>query len=346
MKLFHHFQTCTQHTLVFGPEVWEHALQLSCEFESLMHAILCISARHLSYLCPDEGKYPAAAAAHLSRTLRLFREDLTHNFSVSNIDAFMATATLLHYELWVNTDFVLSGPNGTVAIDPSRDPIFDLCAGMQCIFLNSLPHMSERPSVFGPVILHSPRVVLAEAAKINRCTLQFFQSFFAYKRALEPQLLTAPLPSYTRGVDMPPQECWGPGRRVLTLDIDEDDEVGDLNAEAYENVVPRLCLMLSFLPEAQDLDVECSGALSDDLLPDFSRYVFTFPALCERPFAQMVKRGDPKALVLMYHFYRAVRISLSGKESCWWAQKRASSSEILLRDLLVKECARTAESLG
>ncbi len=37
----------------------------------------------------------------------------------------------------------------------------------------------------------------------------------------------------------------------------------------------------------------------------------------------MVQHGDPHAVLLLYHFYRAVLILLPA-EKYWWAQKRAA----------------------
>lgn len=341
MKLFHHFETSTKHSLVFGLSVWDHALRLSCQVETLMHAILCISARHLSYLCPGEDMYPAAAATHLSRTVQGFRKDLGLGILPSNMDAFMATAVLLHYELWDKSDFA-ARRDGTLAIDPGSDLFFDLCTGLRGIFLNCIGHMSQVSSVFGPAVAHSPRVVLAKVANINRSTLHSFQSFFAYHRTLDPRQLVPP--AYSRGGEVPPQDCWGPHRRIFTIDDKDGEETEDMDEESYNDVIPRLCLLLSFLPEASAVgDAKCSTALIEGLLPDLSRFIFTFPVLCDSNFARMVKRGDQKALVLMYHFYRAVRILLSGKREYWWAEKRSSLSEISLKDYLLKECARTTE---
>ena len=85
MKLLHHFEAHTRHALAFDT-VWQEAIRLSLECESLMHAILGLSAAHLAFLQPENPQYEMAAATHLSQTLCLFRQDLTKAFTVSNID--------------------------------------------------------------------------------------------------------------------------------------------------------------------------------------------------------------------------------------------------------------------
>lgn len=55
---------------------------------------------------------------------------------------------------------------------------------------------------------------------------------------------------------------------------------------------------------------------------DYYRLFFAFPILCIGPFLEMMMRGDSRALVLLYHFYRAARLMLRGPEA-WWAKERS-----------------------
>jgi hypothetical protein len=106
--------------------------------------------------------------------------------------------------------------------------------------------------------------------------------------------------------------------------------------KGYYGVVDRLCLILSFLPEAQDGEGE---ALSPELARNLSRYLIIFPLLCDQQFVSMVRHGDLHAIVLLYHFYRAVRILVPSTEH-WWAQKRASLAETAMEQWILRECAR------
>jgi hypothetical protein len=296
-----------------------------------MHAILCVSARHLSFLFPKDSNYASHAAIHLSQTLRLFRGDLFNRLSPANADAFMATASLLQFDIWTNTDFVSIDDNGCMEFDPTRDRILQLGLGAMHIFTNSMPHAFDRASVFVSTFLHSPREVLVQAAQLSNSTLERFTLHFAYDRPLGPHLFQLPLP-FLRDEDLAPQESFA-FRAWKGLNHDGEP------LDSYSNMMHRLCLLMSFLPEAQD---DCPR-LTPDLLSDFSRYIFTFTIMLDKHIVQMMNQSDPKLLFLLYHFYRTVRISLSATEF-WWAQKRALMSEIGLRGLLEKEVAKVTDA--
>ncbi len=314
-------------------EIWDQALQLSFNFEALMQSILCLSARHLSILHPEEPKYAAAASTHLIRTLSLHRDDLTRDISVTNVDALMTTAILLHYELWNNVDFVSLETDGNMSLDLTKDFLFRLSSGTKHVFMNSIRSVFDKPSVYVPYIRFSPRAVLVKAARISRKTLEKFQEHFAYDRPLEISMMSVPLP-YIRGnkegTDLAGDECW----ILRAAEMEASDR---MTPECFSLLIIRLCLILSFLPEAQDtpsqplLDPEIAAALS--------RYIFSFPVVCHKPIVSMIRDGDLHVLLLLYHFYRAVRILLVSDRD-WWAQRRASILEMVLHEHLLQELAR------
>lgn len=196
LKLFHHFQTCTQQTLLLPPEFWEQSLQLCFQFEFLMNAMLCVTARHLAFLQPDDTTYPTAAANHLSRALSLFRHELSH-FNSTHLDAFIATSILLQYEVWTSTDFCSPQDDREVSFDPAKDRIFALSSGMKEVFLKSVPLISSQPSVLLTYLAYSPRDVLVEAAQISNDKLARYQALFSYNCPLSLEQLNIPLP-FTR----------------------------------------------------------------------------------------------------------------------------------------------------
>ncbi|KAK9236975.1 hypothetical protein V1525DRAFT_388921 [Lipomyces kononenkoae] len=331
LKLFHHFQTWTLQTLLFAPEVWGHALQLSFQFEFLTNAILCVAARHLAVLQPEDATYPAAASSHLCRALSLFRHELFNNFNSTNLDAFVATSFLLQYEMWISTDFFSPQDDGLVSFDPSRDRIFAFSSSLKEVFLKNVPLILHQPSVFMRYIQHNPGDILVGAAQISNGTLAKYHDYFSYHRPLSLKLLSIPLP-YTRSTDL---AISNPCHHVPKTP-DAPDPIED----GYAPVVTQLCLILSFLPETRPPE-----AVSADspLLPDLARFIFSFPVLCRGPFVSMVQQSDPHALLLLYHFYRAVRILLP-PDQCWWAHKRATVSETLLKEWLARESAKQADA--
>jgi len=329
LKLFHHFQTCTYLTLLIAPEVWLQALQLSFQFEFLMNAILCVAARHLAILQPEDLAYPTAAESHLCRALSLFRHVLSNSFTSIHIDAFIATSVLLQYEVWTSTDFI-SCRDGVECFDPSRDRIFTLSSGLKQVFLETVPLTYDQPSVFLPQTACNGRDKLVPAAQISNSTLAKYQRFFSYYRPLGLEQLNIPLP-FTRGTDLATSNAWQDH-------VPEIQDALDPIRDGYVPIITHLCLILSFLPEARLSD---SIDAESPLLLGLGRYIFTFPVLCRNLFASMVQQSDPHTLLLLYHFYRAVRILLP-KGEYWWAHKRAAVSETVLKKWLTSEIAKQA----
>ncbi|KAL7953892.1 hypothetical protein V8C34DRAFT_317790 [Trichoderma compactum] len=326
MKLFHNFQHQTIPTLLFDSGAWENAMQLSFSFPCLMHVILCASARQLSFLFPDEHKYATAATTHLIKTLCLFRDDLSNKLTPSNVDAFMTTTALLHMEMWSNDEFMVIGPDGAIL-------------GVLHVFLSCTPLSLQGSSPLMPHIKHSSRNVLVNAAKLSRKALENFRRYFSYERPLTPSLLSVPLP-FVRDSDLAPEDFWAVEiPKLAEIGPSKSKEAG-YSLKGYYGIVDRLCLILSFLPEAQDNEYE---GLSPELRANLSRYLIIFPVLCDQQFVSMVRHGDPHAMVLLYHFYRAVRILVPSTEH-WWAQRRASLAETVIQQWLFRECARNGVS--
>lgn len=220
-----------------------------------MHAMLCESARHLSFHFPDEQKYATAATTHLTRTLNLYRNDLSGKFTPSNIDAFMITTILLVMEMWSNVEFAVLGSDGTMSYDPLKDHLFQHSLGILHVFLSCVPLSLHKPSPLLPHIKYSSRTVLVNAAKLSEESFENFRRFFSYDRPLSPSLLSFPLP-FIRNSDIAPE-------RLLAVEIPKLADIGpSMSKEAgyslkgYYGVVDRLCLILSFLPEAQDGEYE------------------------------------------------------------------------------------------
>jgi len=121
-------------------------------------------------------------------------------------------------------------------------------------------------------------------------------------------------------------------------DVHKILKVSDSEEMGYATIINELCLILSFLPEAQPSE---PVRTKTSLLPELVRYIFTFPVMCRGPFASMVQQSDPHALLLLYHFYRAVRILLPPDEG-WWAYKRAKLSETVLKAWLIAEIGKVS----
>ncbi|KAI1374105.1 hypothetical protein F4677DRAFT_447752 [Hypoxylon crocopeplum] len=331
MKLFHHFQTYTRQTLMLTSEVWDHTLQLSFQFEFLMNTILCVTARHLAFLHPEDTTYPSAAASHLCRALPGFRHQLSNSFSSTHIDAFIATSLLLQYEAWTSTDPSSHMDDDDVSFDPTRDRVFAMGSSLKEVFLKCVPLISDQPSKFLPLLRYNPMDKLVAAARISNSTLANYQEYFSYHRPINLELLTIPLP-YLRSTDLALSDLW---QHHIPQRQNELDPIGD----GYEPAIARLCLVLSFLPEAQPPDYVSAEST---LFSDLARYILSFPVTCHGPFASMVQKRDPHALSLLYHFYHATRRLLPPGEY-WWAHKRATVSEANLKEWLTEESIKQVD---
>jgi hypothetical protein len=198
---------------------------------------------------------------------------------------------------------------------------------MKEVFLKSVPLISSQPSVLLTHLAYNPRDVLVEAAQISSDTLARYQVFFSYNRPFNLEQLNIPLP-FTRGAGLAFSTRWE--------DVHKISEESNSTEMGYEAIIGELCLILSFLPEAQPLKF---GSTETPPLPELVRFIFTFPITCRGPFASMFQQSDPHTLLLLYHFYRAVRILLPS-DKCWWASERATLSETLLKEWLVRESGR------
>lgn len=323
LTLFQYFKTCTRHTLAFDT-VWEKAIKLSVGCESLMHAILCLSAKHLAYLHTDNAEYEMVAAIHLSKTLHLYQKDLNETITVSNVDCHLTTATLLSYIVWNEVDIVPAGTDSLVTVNALEDRVFSIAGGTLEIFMSANFWIFRQQSIFLPHIMYNPRVALCYAIGLNSSIIDRYQRFFDYNCSMGIDRLS--IPNFF--------DC--PRTDDFTEDISSyfnlPDEATD-TVEAYRRVVPRLCVILAFLPEMQRSDDERSVA---DCLPDLARYIFSFPISCFRESGALARRENPKWWLILYHFYRAARIILP--DHFWWAQRRSKFMELLLKDLLLREC--------
>ncbi|KAF2006801.1 hypothetical protein P154DRAFT_421197 [Amniculicola lignicola CBS 123094] len=320
MKLFHHFETSTRHTLCFQ-SVWKEAIGWSLEYEALMHAILSISARHLAYLCPNEPKYGIAATAHFTKTLSMFRKDINERFTAFTMDPVMATSVLIFFELWMQTEFVVKDSNGRDILDLSQDTIFRLAGGLVEIFLSANSVIYEKPSSFLAEMVYSPRLSLNSVAHLSKEKLASLYSFFSYTQPLryEQLSITSALAS----------EGHPNSQHSESIGIPAAGEEDDIFL-AHKDVVSRLAVIIPFLPEVRGQEPEAPN------VSDLARYAFTFLILIYPYAERAISRQDPKGLLLLYHFYRAVRILL-GSSNCWWTHRRARLLEPLLEARLRTE---------
>lgn len=331
LKLFHHFLTSTRQTLLFAPEVWESALQLGLQSDFLMNAILCVAARHLALLRPDDVTYPMDAVVHLCRALSGFRKEISKNFRSTHADAFIATSLLLQYELWGNTELLAPPDDDVEPVNAPRDHVFAFSSSLKQVFLKSVPLILDQSSMFMPHIRSDPTDKLVAVAQICKDTLARYQEHFSYNRAVRLNMFE--LPHHCQSdIHAGPANTWH--YRVAKI-----QDGATAVQHSYALAVARLCLIQSFLSNEQS---SRSRSSKSTLLPELTRFITSFPVMCHGPFTNMVHHGDPHALMVLYHFYRAARILLPSKE-CWWAHKRSGMMETVLKEWLLDRIAQEAK---
>lgn len=97
---------------------------------------------------------------------------------------------------------------------------------------------------------------------------------------------------------------------------------------SFANIVRRLSPLLCCASFKCLQNTKSPGPV-ESLEEDIEQLFYGFPILCCGPFVELIIKRDSRALVFLFHFYRAARILLPAKK-CWWAYHRSCSLQRLL----------------
>lgn len=301
---------------MFCPRVWRDALQLASNYSFLNSIIRSVAAQHLHFLQPNDRGQRMTAARCLDRGLAQFRAAFSDDLTSVHIDAFVAASLLLLHNVWADTDnqqYVEAAP---AAADSASDELFTISSSIKEVFLKSVRLAPDQESIFMSYVACDPTIALTKAAKIGKESLDRFQIDFTYDRPINPRMLEAQY-QFERSTEVS-TDAWA---------VHSDTE--DLGG--YRAAVARLCLIVSFLPEADPPELITNN---EALLRHAARYILSFPLMGRGQFTYMVKQNDVHAMLVLYHFYRAARILLP-QHQYWWACKRALIAEAALKDWLM-----------
>ena len=245
-------------------------------------------------------------------------------------------------------------------IDFGGDRLFAFSASLKQVLLRSGQTMleeSDMPSAFIGSMRHDAIGNLVRAARLDADTFSRYRTFFSAESldkerstTLRDRIRNHMLPPVTRlplsNSSTTPSAY--PASHALLLRVGTVATVAEDAAQAHAQadaiwaankmsdgsgehwrIIDRLCLILSFLPEAQRQTQEPPQLP----LGDLSHCIFSFPILCRGPFNAMLQEGRPASLLIFYHFYRAICILLPGGDY-WWAHGRASVLETAMRNLV------------
>jgi len=106
LELIGHFETHSEHWLgspTAQSIIQQYGFELALNAPYLMHAILAISAKHLSYLHPETEKYRMAATMHYTRSLQAYSAQLVYDIDHGNANALLGASGLLAKLSFINT---------------------------------------------------------------------------------------------------------------------------------------------------------------------------------------------------------------------------------------------------
>lgn len=189
------------------------------------------------------------------------------------------------------------------------------------MFLNYIPTApkSTISSILQRHLAKNPLDLLLNNSNTSEESFAKYQDFFAYEKPLTKEKLNTSLPLFNR-----------------TKQLASDKKRSPEHSGSCRSIINTLTIILSFLPETHSETEEPQNKINTEneeprltVAPEIVRCIWSFPITCRGAFVSLIQQSDPHALFVLYHFYRAVRILLSGYEG-WWAQERARVWEEVL----------------
>ncbi|KAL6859438.1 putative C6 transcription factor [Trichoderma novae-zelandiae] len=361
LELFHHWDKETRSTLAF-PQIWPVVMQRAFHEDFIMSAILSVAAMHLTSLCPQSAKYSHASIQLMAKTVQVFRKNLSCPFTNDNCEALMGTALLINYISWFDLGFLdeesldlaqdqlfLLSP-GIVQVWFQAIPIFVDEESIFTQIIHQNPRLSieealvkrgEDPARFVEPFMRmwdDPRYaswgrVATEAAVLGH-TSYAWHLLLGVQAELSCRS-SLPCTSDSRSDGHDEKNKLGHIKVAvmrITANYTSVNKSGspptalsNSARSAFENILRRISPLLC----CATLRLSSDGAADPGLMPeeaDIEQLFYGFPTLCCGPFAKFMTNGDSRALVFLFHFYRAARILLSPKR-CWWASTRSCVME-------------------
>ncbi|KAH8162037.1 hypothetical protein CIB48_g6218 [Xylaria polymorpha] len=320
-------------TLAFS-ELWQQVLPWSFQEPYIMCAMLCLAATHLSTLRPQVPRYSDAAAQLLAKSVSLFSEKLSGPMTARNSEPLISVCILMHYISWSRIEFVekqerlpCHNRDSLLTMHLSNDPLLQLSFGVKGILCEAYRTLAGSGSVFLTTGLYSPVYAIEEAILQQGEDPWRFVSYFI-------GILDDPLPVHDDRDDPPSRKRQATGHNTEMTSISPQCTAKTQEA-AFEGIAQRLSLLFCLVSMSASASHSASQALMR-LQLDTERCFFSFPIHYSGSFRELALQGDPRALVMLCHFYRAARILLTGPRT-WWARQRSRVIEsLILQDLTLR----------
>jgi hypothetical protein len=299
-----------------------------------MHTILSLAATHLCTIQSHTHQYYCAELQLQASAASLFSERLSSPITAQNSEALIAASILMQYISWSNLKFLDNEDQPGL----SDDPLFGLSSGVKCLYAKTLPTLWGRDSPFLTAVLYTPKVAIAEAIiQDGQDPRRFVDHFMAIWD--DPRYRSADLTRDHNTFQQRPNSfhgCPQPCRVRPQITASSPQRACDTQRTDFGRIAERLSLLFCLVAMSVSAQPSTSESLAR-LLPDIERCVFTFPVLYSSVFSRNALQHDVRAKVILYHFYRAARLLLTGPAT-WWACKRSHVLESLfLRELRSKQ---------
>jgi len=294
-----------------------------------MHAVLLLSAKHLSYLSPNDAAYHRATLFHLGKLLPRYREEVAKPTTLDNADSILATSHLLLYFMWSNVDtFEMNDPACLI-----KDQLFAMTAGLRETFLSAAFILTTGQSIFSESTSYAPRYSIRRTAK--RCSKKppHFERYFCdrWQQGVGSALIDIgdnspqdipqlPDMKHNRGAQMNHIDLW----YAIT-------QPQDPLLIGYLDAVVRLAPLCSIASELQAsmetpalIEANNTRVLpSDSPVPiaGLARYIFSWPIVSSPGILRLLARKDERMIFLLYQFYKVITVLLP--KTYWWAHQRA-----------------------
>ncbi|KAI0145327.1 hypothetical protein GGR57DRAFT_480448 [Xylariaceae sp. FL1272] len=328
LELLHHFQNNVISTLSFS-DIWHHVLPRSFQEHYIMCAILCLSATHLSTLRPHTTRYSNAALELGGKSAALFRQKLSGSLTRQSSEGLIAVSILMHYTTWAYVVYSCKRSSSSQKVDGlseylSEDPLLQLSSGAHGLLCEAYHTLAGSNSVFLAAGLYSPRYAIEKAIiEIGSDPHRFANHFL--------MLWNTPCLQPPGNASARPHEEYP--EPTLMSHLGESSRRQDLRhgQEDIGALARRLSLILCLVTLRLSSDTaDCALAAFQ---PDIERLIFSFPVHYSGRLRRLAIIGDSRALIILYHFYHAARLLLTGP-STWWAQHRSKVVEDMLMGAL------------
>ncbi|KAF3930764.1 hypothetical protein ABW20_dc0100788 [Dactylellina cionopaga] len=319
LRLMQNFTINASQTLILGPNttLWRtDAAELAFKHNFLMHALLMFSARHLAVLEPLEKEHRIHELQHRQHalgTLRLTLSDV--GVTAANYDALIAANTLLAFHSCAAYDHQ--------NIDAASDEYLPLMNGVKNIVKEMWGKKSD--SIFGG-LLSMPLTMDSRDVQLDGLEIIDMLKEEEEAEVSIVNLISDPIDcgDEDKGLIMEmmrQREQTETGKWQSGLDLVLADNIPNFDWECHGSIIYQKVL-LSLLPLLEAVRT-APDSIQMDMTSNISCALVAWPAMQPDRYIELVQKKDPKALIILAHYYAAMcHLDL---EQCWWLQGRPSA---------------------